>query len=644
MTQGRKRSLSRLRHMVERSFNEIADWAPAILWVTDPGGACIYLSRGWYEYTGQTPDQGLGFGWVSAVHPADREPSAAIFLRANEERIPFTLDYRLRRHDGAYRWAIDAGNPRFAEDGEYLGFVGSVLDITERKAAEESLRGTEARLRRLVETAAEGIWIVDADGATTYVNQRMAAMLGYRPDDMVGRRPTDFTADEVSRANTERALISRRTGASDVRETRLRHRDGSILWVLVKANPIHDESGAYEGALGMLTDITEHKELERRLIQSQKMEAIGRLAGGVAHDFNNLLTAIGGHARLVADELPDGSPARADLLEVERGVERATALTRQLLTFSRPDAGRPDVVDLNPLVTDFERMLRRTLGADIALDVRRDDDVPPVRVDAVQIEQVLLNLANNARDAMPSGGTLVIETCRMVVDDLPRGMTPPAGDEFAALIVRDAGSGMDENTREHVFEPFFTTKAVGKGSGLGLSTVHGIVTQAGGAIHLSTSPGTGSTFTSVFPAADAAPVPETMREPEEEPPRGNERVLIVEDEDPVRRLAARVLARLGYSVVEATNADEALRHLENGVVIDLVLTDLVMPGLSGRDLHRRVSGSGNHVPFMFMSGYSPEESLPDAAASAGVPFLEKPFRTDELARAVRAAIDRTTAG
>ena len=622
--------------MAHHPFSEIADSAPAILWVTDPSGACTYLSRQWYEYTGQSTEEGLGFGWTAAVHPDDREPSAEIFLRANERREPFRLDYRLRRHDGVYRWGVDAGQPRIV-DGEFLGFVGSVLDITERKEAEEALRLSEARYRRLLETAHEGVWVLDTAGRTTFVNGRMAEIIGYSPAEMHGRSPLEFVSDDAERQRLRRSLVDRQQGISDLQERRLRHRDGSEVWTLVSASPVRDENGDFAGALAMVTDITAFKELERRLLQSQKMEAVGRLAGGVAHDFNNLLTSIAGHARLVADELDPESPLRADLTEVERAVERASALTRQLLTFSRQEVTRPVVLDLNAVIVEFERMLRRTMGSDILLDVQLDPSLPAVRADAVQIEQVLLNLANNARDAMPSGGTLTIRTKRVPRAEAKPGDPGDGSKDLASLTVADSGTGMDEATQQRVFEPFFTTKKAGEGTGLGLATVHGIVEQSGGAVRLRSRPGAGTAFTILLPPADEAV---ERREPtsRQPVPRGNERVLVVEDEEAVRSLAVRVLRRQGYEVLEAGTVEQALRVLGEHADVDLVLTDIVMPGQSGRDLVEPVARLPNGARLMFMSGYAPERSL-GTAATAGVPFLEKPFTPDELARAVRTALD-----
>jgi CheY-like chemotaxis protein len=376
------------------------------------------------------------------------------------------------------------------------------------------------------------------------------------------------------------------------------------------------------------TDITERKELEAQFLQAQKMEAVGRLAGGVAHDFNNLLTVIGGCADFLLDVIPEGHPGHEDALEVKRTGERASTLTRQLLTFSSRQVVRPRDVEVNALARDAQRLLRRVIGEDIDLQLALDPDAGVVHLDAGQFEQALVNLAVNARDAMPGGGRLRVSTARVEKPDGP----------FVAVAVSDTGVGMDAATRARIFEPFFTTKPPGKGTGLGLATVFGIVKQAGGTVVVDSAPGKGSTFTLLIPAAAGDARPDATRSGHPPTPHGHERILLVEDDPRVRHLAQRVLELHGYEVVDAAGGAEAL-EVPSRAPFDLLLTDVVLPGMSGRELFEALAARHPGLRVLFMSGYAADALAHHRVSELGAPFLEKPFAVAALVQAVRDALD-----
>lgn len=402
---------------------------------------------------------------------------------------------------------------------------------------------------------------------------------------------------------------------------------------------------AVRGALALAESRARARSLEAQLLLSQKMEAIGRLAGGVAHDFNNILTAIGGYADLLLADLPAQDRCRHDVEEIHQAAQRAAALTQQLLAFSRRQVMQPKVVDLNALVTDIERMLRRLIGEDILFATVLHPRVGNVRADPGKLEQVIVNLAVNARDAMPDGGRLTIETRNVELDESSLAEHPSvAPGRYVLLSVSDTGVGIDEETRAHIFEPFFTTKARGKGTGLGLATVYGIVNQTGGHIWPYSEPGRGTTMQVYLPRVDGPADP--IEQPEAVAPealRGRETILLVEDEEPVRSVTRQLLERNGYTVFEAADGPTALGLVggANGEVpFDLLLTDVVMPGMSGRELADHLKVSRPHLTVLFMSGYTDDAVVRHGMLERGLAYLEKPFRPPALLRKVRDALDR----
>jgi PAS domain S-box-containing protein len=505
-----------------------------------------------------------------------------------------------------------------------------------RRDAERALRESEARYRSLVEHTSDVITMSDADGRWTYASPSVERILGYTAEEFLALDPFSAVHPDDLPEVTEsfRRLVDEGVPFA-TNEFRFRHKNGAwrVLEVISTMRTTHEGRTT---VLGAARDVTDRRLLEEQFRQSQKMEAVGRLAGGVAHDFNNLLTVIAGYCDLLREEVREQPRLRDDVEEIARAADRAAALTRQLLAFSRRQLLTPRVVDLNDVVVRMEGMLRRLIGEDIELVTRLDASLGPVRADPNQIEQVIMNLAVNSRDAMPRGGRLTLETANVEARSpiAYRHFLVPAG-TYATLAVTDTGSGMDPDTLEHVFEPFFTTKEQGKGTGLGLPTVYGIVRQSGGNVIMRSDPGRGTTVRVYLPRVEAQPDTDHGGAVARLP-GGSETILLVEDEDQVRVLAREILARYGYRVLEARGATEALAIATRPAgEIDLMVTDMIMPGLSGRELAERLATLQPAMRVMFMSGYADRGIGREGVLDQGTAYLQKPFTPEALVRMVR---------
>jgi len=531
-------------------------------------------------------------------------------------------------------WASSTKMPMRDASGAIIGTFGISRDITERKRAEEALRTSEAEHRGLVEYAPLAIYRATRAGRFLMVNPALVRMLGYGSVEEVLRLDIarDVYADPAER---ERLL----RGDASVPEVAWKRKDGTHIAVRISSRviPADSEEGAFNE--GLVEDVTEQRNLENQFRQAQRLEAVGRLAGGVAHDFNNILTVIAAFSAMLLQDFAENDPRRQDVEEIRLATQRATDLTRQLLAFSRRQVLRPKVLNLNAVVASLEKMLRRMIGEDVALDIRLDQALGATRTDAGQIEQVILNLAVNARDAMPGGGTLRIETRNAEIDeDLARDHPPLGPGQFVMLSVIDTGIGMDTETRSHIFEPFFTTKDPGKGTGLGLATVYGIVKQSQGFVFVTSEPGHGARFDIYLPRVNAPVDAPDMTPGGAVAAGGREVVLLAEDEVTVREVMASTLRQKGYDVIAAPDGRSALAMARARTgTIDLLVTDMIMPGMTGRELAEALVAERQGVRVLYMTGYTDDVV---AQLDEGTPCLQKPFTPSALALKVREVLDR----
>ncbi len=520
-------------------------------------------------------------------------------------------------------------------DQEFLGSVGGQIALAiERKRSEEKVRESEARLRVLVEQLPAVLWTVDRSLMFTSALGAGFARLKIKPNDLVGMSLLDYfeTADQTFLP----IAAHRRAVAGEPMTFHVEWKSGSYA---CHVEPLRDSDGQVSGAICMSLDITDRKQLEEQLRQAQKMEAVGRLAGGIAHDFNNLLMVIQGYSDLLVERLPDGDPLRRNAEQIQMASQRASSLTRQLLAFSRKQMLAPKILNVQSVVAEMEKILRRLIGEDVQLETSSAPDLGLIKADRSQIEQVILNLAVNARDAMPQGGRLTIETANVELDasySHPPAVLSPG--RYVMLAVTDNGCGMDAETQAHVFEPFFTTKEKGKGTGLGLATVYGVVKQSGGYVWVYSEPGRGTSFKIYLPRIEETAVP-AGRDGKSEmqiPERGSETILLVEDEKGVRELAREYLASSGYTVIEAEDGHTALELAAMHVgQIHLLLTDVVMPGISGRELAERVSQIRPGIKIIYMSGYTDQAVVHHGILRNDAVLLQKPFTLMTLAGKLR---------
>jgi two-component system cell cycle sensor histidine kinase/response regulator CckA len=558
------------------------------------------------------------------------------------------FEERLRRKDGSEVWVLETVSLVEGDRGEPEFLEGTLIDISTQKHIEEALRRSEQLHRNIFGFAPIGIYQSQRDGSLITANPKLAEILGYdSPEELLRVNFGEVYANAAEREN----LLARygEAGTAQRIELEWKRKDGTRIWVDMNVHSIRDERGepVLEGFVQETTERhrgeEERQALEHQLAQSQKIEAVGQLAGGIAHDFNNLLTTITGYTELLLSSLAADDPRRSHAEQVRRSAQRAAALTHQLLAFSRRQVLEPKTLDLNEVVSGIEEMLRRLIGEHIELRTRRAPDLWPVRADPGQLEQAIMNLVVNARDAMPGGGRLTIETANAELDPTYVGVhmpVEPGG--YAMVAVTDSGIGMTPEVRARLFEPFFTTKEQGKGTGLGLSTTYGIVKQSGGYIWCYSEPGTGTTFKIYLPRADkaAAPAPQAPPAIATSPLPVCETILLVEDEPEVRSLVQRLLKMQGYTVVAAANPDEALAIIRDFKgQIDLMVTDVVMPGMSGRQLAERLAKILPDLKVLFVSGYTDDAIVHHGILDPGTAFLQKPFTPQALARKVREVIE-----
>ncbi len=524
--------------------------------------------------------------------------------------------------------------------GQFMGMFSIAQDITDRRDAEQALRLRD----RAIQAVTQGILITDpaqADNPIIYVSPSFEKLTGYTTSEVLGRNCRFLQGPATDPETAARVRKAIRDGQPCKVEILNYRKDGTSFWNELSISPVTDDQGRLTHFVGSQADVTSRRKLEEQLRQVQKMEAVGRLAGGVAHDFNNLLTIINGYSELILDGLPAADPLVDYVEQIRRAGDRAAEMTRQLLAFSRKQMQQPVVLDMNSLIRETEKMLTRLIGADIELVLDLKADLWKINADKGQMEQIIMNLILNARDAMPSGGSLVVATNNVELDESYASMhSETHAGKYVLLAVCDTGCGMDKETMARVFEPFFTTKDADKGTGLGLATVYGIVKQCNGHIDVYSEPGLGTTFKIYLPingADDTAAIPPQVVT---EPRRGNEVILLVEDEAGVRSLATQILVANGYHVLEAGNGQEALAAIEQSARgIELVITDVVMPGMGGRQLIERIRNRLPDAKVLFMSGYTEDAIVRHGILSSEAEFLQKPFTATALKTKVREILD-----
>jgi PAS domain S-box-containing protein len=505
-------------------------------------------------------------------------------------------------------------------------------DITELKTAEN-------RFRNLTEVLPHLVWQTSPDGKTTFANQRWLEYFGRKAEEIGDIPLSGLVHPDDLADSTARWTKARQAGRMEPWEVRYRRHDGTYRWFTGRAAPVKNDAGEILYWIGTATDVEEEKRVAERLRETQKLDSIGRLAGGVAHDFNNLLTAITGYNSFLADEVAANPAAVGYSIEIGKAVERASALTTQLLSFSRPQLAKPKLVNLNNILTDISKILGRVIGEDIQLSIRLSPELPNVLADPVQLDQIVMNLAVNARDAMPDGGTLRLETGTAVVRDEEARENQVAPGLHVTLTARDNGAGMDEAIRLRLFEPFFTTKAKGKGTGLGLSIVSGVVKHSGGFIKVQSAPGEGACFTIYLPAAGEAEREENHPPLQRTAAAGTGTILVVEDEDSVRHLVRASLQRRGYTVLDASTPGAGIRLARDyAAPIDLVISDVLMPEMRGPELVSRVRQLRPDLSVLYMSGYSDSTFL-EPSALEGASYIQKPFQPVQLSEMVASILN-----
>jgi PAS domain S-box-containing protein len=654
---------------LDQRFCEVMDAAPIMVWVSGSDKLCTWFNKPWLEFTGRTMGQEVSNGWGEGVHPDDFDRCLGIYVEHFDARRRFRMQYRLRRHDGEYRWIDNIGIPRHAPDGTFLGYIGSATDVHEtatrlasetavRQQAERDLAHSSGQLAVLVDGIQEyAIYMISPDGRVMSWNSGAQRIKGYTAPEILGRDFSIFYSEaDRDKGVPEQALQRAASEGRFEAEGWRRRKDGSEFWASTLLNPIRDNVGKLIGFAKITRDVTERRQAQElleqaraRMLQVQKMEAIGQLTGGVAHDFNNLLTVIIGNLqsaeRNAASPTPSLARQQRSISAALQGARRAATLTQRLLAFSRRQPLNPKPLNINRFVSGEVEFLQRSLGETIEIETIGGGGLWQIEVDLDQLESALLNLAVNARDAMPAGGKLTIETSNSFLDEEYCRANPEVRPgQYVLIAVTDNGAGMSKEVMDHAFEPFFTTKEVGQGTGLGLSQVYGFIKQSGGHIKIYSEVGHGTTVNIYLPRLQAEGAFDE-RDDRREPVQGErgETILLVEDDDDVRAYLVETLRDLDYSVLPAHDAISGLGYIKQADTrIDLLLTDVVLPGMSGRELARQAQLMRPSLKVLFMTGYSRNAVVHQGRLDPGVELMQKPITQDQLAARIRDLLDRTS--
>ncbi len=629
----------------EENYRLLVENSPAIVWSSWQNGTLRFISPNVETIVGYTPEEMYDSGsklWFARMHPDDVGKVKSSYISLFETNDYFDVEYRIQRRDGEWIWLHDRALGITEKDGVRYT-TGITIDITERTQTAEALRQSERQLRTVVAGAPIILYSLDRNGIFTLSEGSGLGALGLKPGEVVGRSVYEVYHDEPQVLEHFMRVLGGETFSATAEV-------GDLVFE-AQTTPIRNRDGEIDGMMGVATNITERRraeealrQSEERLRQAQKLEGIGQLAGGIAHDFNNLLVIINGYSDLLLRGQEEGETARQKIVEIKKAGERAASLTRQLLAFSRKQVMQPKLLDLNTVVKNIGKMLQRLIGEDIELSLILKPALGPVSADPGQLEQVIINLVVNARDAMPQGGKLIIETDNVSLsEEYARRYLSVRPGSYVSLAVSDTGCGIDAATQARIFEPFFTTKEMGKGTGLGLSTVYGVVKQSGGHISVYSEQGVGTTF-KVYLARVEDPISSEEQVERSEVPRGSETILLVEDESVVRCLTRDLLELSGYTVLEAASGEEALHAYEQfKEPIQLLLTDVIMPGMSGHTLAQNLIGRCPSLRVLYMSGYTDEAIARHGILEPGLSLLEKPFLPDILIHKVREVLDRVCA-
>src|SRR6202789_977538 len=652
-------------HESEARFRDIADATPVLIWISDTNKTCIWFNSHWLAFTGRSMEQERGYGWIDGIHPDDLDACVAEYSSSFDRREPYRTEYRRRRFDGEWRTLDASGVPRFI-DGEFVGYIGCCMDVTEQRTAARALSESEEQLRLATEAAEIGLWDVDMITDTLYWPARVKTMFGISAQVPVSM--ADFYAGlhPEDRAHTVAAFSAAvdpvRRALYDVEYRTVGKEDGAIRWVAAKGRGIFRGDRCVR-VIGTAIDVTTRKtdearlrelnerleqrvaealaeraEAEKHIRHTQKIDAIGQLTGGVAHDFNNLLMVISGGLSLL-QRSEDISRQQRIIDQMRQAADRGATLSRQLLAFARRQALKAEPLDLHCLIDGMLEMMDRTLRGNIQVKTKLADDLWPIKVDRTEFELVILNLCVNARDAMPDGGIITI-----CAKNVARLREHELSGDFVVLTVEDTGSGIPPDVLARVFEPFFTTKEIGKGSGLGLPQVYGFAQQSGGSVKIDSKAGVGTTVTLLLPRSDVAP---TAPPPENDGLDSTARrralrgcILLVEDDDGVAALVTEMLNSLGYRVTRVASARAALGALADDPGIDLVFSDILMPGpMTGVDLAREVRRRRPGAPILLTSGYA--GAALKATDIDDIQILFKPYQIGALDAALREALGKS---